>query len=195
MLSHNYYPNPAFIQRMHDSMMAQIGMDEHHNGHENGFGVNNEWGDISNSYNSSQHQSPIYEHGGFGFMQPMHHGLPTEPSFNSQRMPAPQPVHTSHQPHQQLLPLIMPSHPTWPSMLTNPASYPTPPVAIPASAPPLVKGNTPKLPAIHATPSPRKTLTDSDRRRMCQYHEENPTVKQTEIGGEIRMSNDQDWSG
>jgi hypothetical protein len=26
-------------------------------------------------------------------------------------------------------------------------------------------------------------LTDQDRRRMCQYHEENPSVKQTEIGG------------
>jgi hypothetical protein len=32
--------------------------------------------------------------------------------------------------------------------------------------------------------SPRRTLTDSDRRRMCQYPEENPSVKQTEIGGE-----------
>lgn len=180
---------------MHDSAMAQIGMDEHHNGHESGFGINNEWGDMSNSYSSSQHQSPIYEHGGFGFMQPIQHGLPTEPPFNSQRMPAPQPVHASHQPHQQLLPLIMPSHPTWPSMLTHPASYSSPPVAIPASAPPLVKGNIPKLPAIHATPSPRKTLTDSDRRRMCQYHEDNPTVKQTEIGGEMRSPTDREWFG
>jgi len=88
-----------------------------------------------------------------------------------------------HTAHQQLLPLIMPSHPTWPSMLTNPASYSAPPVAIPPASAPVVKGNGTKLPAIHATPSPRKTLTDSDRRRMCQYHEENPTVKQTEIGG------------
>jgi len=166
---------------MHDSIMAQIGVDhEHHNGHENSFGGNDGWVDIHNSYNSSQNQSPIYEHGGFGFIQPIHHSLPTEPSFPSQRVPQP-PPHTTH---QQLLPLIMPSHPTWPSMLTNPANYSNPPVAIPASAPPLVKGNTPKLPAIHATPTPRKTLTDSDRRRMCQYHEDHPSVKQTEIGGE-----------
>ncbi|KAI9812146.1 MAG: hypothetical protein M1827_004812 [Pycnora praestabilis] len=34
----------------------------------------------------------------------------------------------------------------------------------------------------HSTSSPRRTLTDADRRRMCLYHEENPTVKQTEIG-------------
>jgi hypothetical protein len=69
-------------------------------------------------------------------------------------------------------------------MLTNPATYTAPPVAIPPASAPVVKGNGTKLPAIHATPSPRKTLTDSDRRRMCQYHEENPSVKQTEIGGE-----------
>lgn len=165
-------------------MMAQIGMDhEHHSGHEkfeNSYGSNDGWVDINNGYNSSQNQSPIYEHGGFGFIQPIQNGLPSDPSFAPQRIPQPPPVHTTH---QQLLPLIMPSHPTWPSMLTNPASYSTPPVAIPpASAPPLVKGNTPKLPAIHATPSPRKTLTDSDRRKMCQYHEDNPSVKQTEIG-------------
>lgn len=113
-------------------------------------------------------------------MQPLqHNGLPTEQSFSPQRMPQPPPP--PHTTHQQLLPLIMPSHPTWPSMLTNPASYPAPPVAIPATAAPLLKMTGTKLPAIHNA-SPRKTLTDSDRRRMCQYHEENPSVKQTEIG-------------
>lgn len=72
-------------------------------------------------------------------------------------------------------------------MLTNPASYPAPPVAIPATAAPLLKMTGTKLPAIHNA-SPRKTLTDSDRRRMCQYHEENPSVKQTEIGGEFDLT-------
>ncbi len=165
---------------MHESM-AHIGMDHehHHTGHE--FGVTDGWVDINNGYNPSQHQSPIFEHGGFGFMQPLQHNAPTEQSYNPQRMLQPLPPHTTH---QQLQPLIMPSNPTWPSMLTNPASYSAPPVAIPASAPPLIKGNGTKLPAIHAAPSPRKTLTDSDRRRMCQYHEDNPSVKQTEIGGE-----------
>lgn len=160
-------------------MMTQIGMDhEHHTGQDNGFGSDG-WAELSSSYNSSQHQSPAHEYGGYAFMQPMQHGLPTEHSFT--RMAPPPPAHT----HQQLLPLIMPSHPTWPSMLTNPASYSAPPVAIPpASAP----QKTPKLPAIHAAPSPRKTLTDSDRRRMCQYHEDNPSVKQTEIGGEKEMN-------
>jgi hypothetical protein len=30
---------------------------------------------------------------------------------------------------------------------------------------------------------PRRALTDHDRRRMCQYHVDNPFVKQAEIGG------------
>jgi hypothetical protein len=34
--------------------------------------------------------------------------------------------------------------------------------------------------------TPRKTLTDADRRRMCLYAEEHPTVKQTEIGGKTQ---------
>jgi hypothetical protein len=170
--------------------MAHIGMDHehHHNGHD--FGGTDGWVDLNHGYNSSQHQSPIFEHGGFGFMQPIHNGLAAEQSYNpQQRIAQPPPPHTTH---QQLLPLIMPSHPTWPSMLTNPASYPAPPVAIPATAPPLLKMTGTKLPAIHNA-SPRKTLTDSDRRRMCQYHEENPSVKQTEIGGESMLKNLRFW--
>ncbi len=169
-------------------MMAQIGMDhEHHPSHDNTYGGNDGWVDISHSYSSSQHQSPMYEHGGFAFMQqPLQHNG-NEQSYNPPRMPQPAPPHTTH---QQLLPLIMPSNPTWPSLLTNPASYSAPPVAIPPVSAPVVKGNGAKLPAIHATPSPRKTLTDSDRRRMCQYHEENPSVKQTEIGGKHQIASD-----
>ena len=80
---HRYWGR-AFIQRMHDSMMAQIGMDHEHHHHDNGFGGSDGWVDISSSYNSSQHQSPIYEQGGFGFMQQpvQHNGLPTEPLYS-----------------------------------------------------------------------------------------------------------------
>lgn len=183
----------VFIQRMHDSIMAHTGVDhEHHNGQEKydtGYGDNSGWVEINNNnYNSSQNQSPIYENESFGlpsFSYPSH-GLPSESSFPPPRMPHTQSPPNHYSNHQQLLPLIMPSHTqtTWPSMLTNPVTSSIPPVAIPpVSVPPQTKGNLPKLPAIHTAPSPRKTLTDSDRRRMCQYHEENPTVKQTEIGG------------
>ncbi|PQE13133.1 centromere binding b protein [Rutstroemia sp. NJR-2017a BBW] len=155
--------------------MAQMGMDheQHHNPQENGFS-NDGWAELGNSYNSPQHQSPTYEYGGqYGYMS----SLPMPAGNGYPRMAPPPVTHATHQ--QQLLPLIMPNHPTWPSMLTNPASFQAPPVAIP---PPATGKPATKLPAIHATPTPRKTLTDSDRRRMCQYHEDNPTVKQTEIG-------------
>jgi hypothetical protein len=170
------------VHTMHN-MMGQIGMEhgQHHQNHDDpdAHYSNDGWVQISN-YSSSQQASPIHEYQNFQYM---HHGLPhslpVEPAFG--RMPPPQITHSHH--HQQLLPLIMPSHPTWPSMLTNPAGYQAPPVAIPPHSAP-VKAT--KLPAFRA-PSPRKTLTDQDRRRMCQYHEDNPSVKQTEIGGELSV--------
>jgi hypothetical protein len=80
---------------------------------------------------------------------------------------APPPPHTMH----QQLPLIIPSHPTWPSILTNPTGY----QAQPASTPP--------IPALIKPPQ-KKTLTDDDRRRICEYHEENLAAKHKDIGGE-----------
>lgn len=164
--------------------MAQVDMDheQNHLTHETGYGNNESWMNINNnSYTSpQQHQSPVFENGGYNFMPTSgHHGLPMEPpSFISPRLP-------SH--HQMLQPLVMPSNPTWPSELVSHSavSY-SEPVQVPAPviSAPVVKGNSSKLPNLTAhTPSPRRTLTDDDRRRMCQYHEENPHVKQTEIGG------------
>jgi hypothetical protein len=37
----------------------------------------------------------------------------------------------------------------------------------------------------HTGSTARRTLTDADRRQMCLYHEENPNVKQTVIGGKL----------
>lgn len=158
-------------------MMSQVGMEQHDYHHEHDRNTGNDaWADINSYTTSSQHQSPILSgYDGYSYIQPVSHSLPVEHSFD--RMPPP--PTTTHSGHHQLLPLIMPSHPTWPSMLTNPAGYQAPPVAIPSVAAPL---KTAKLPSLH-TSTPRKTLTDADRRRMCQYHEDNPSIKQTEIGG------------
>jgi hypothetical protein len=88
---------------------------------------------------------------------------------------------------QQLLP---PMFPIWPSSLTNPEHYSkAAPVTIPLPSTPLIKSNGMQLPVIQATPSPRKKLTDSDRRRMCQCHVDNPSLKQAELGGKKRVSN------
>ncbi|KAK3613220.1 hypothetical protein LTR56_028012 [Elasticomyces elasticus] len=74
--------------------------------------------------------------------------------------------------------------PAWPSMLKNLSRL----TFQPMFAQP-VQPIQPMLPtpvsatSTSPTPTPRKTLTDLDRKRMCQYAEEHPNAKQTEIGG------------
>ncbi|KAI4188189.1 MAG: hypothetical protein L6R41_002315 [Letrouitia leprolyta] len=135
----------------------------------------------------SPHQSPLHEFNGF-YMSPPPPQLGMEPIYS-------RPPVTSH---PTLYPLTVPQ---WPSQLTNPSINPPP--SQPLSSPPPPPTQTPRpiaplttsvdhmsmtqsaLPTpkpIPTPPSGRRTLTDQDRRRMCQYHEENPTVKQTEIG-------------
>ncbi|CAN9196467.1 unnamed protein product [Alternaria alternata] len=91
-----------------------------------------------------------------------------EPIYGTGMHPPHQTHPTPRTTHPQLQPLIMPQMPQWP----------TPLPITPASATPVSASSTHS----RTSSTPRKTLTDSDRRRMCQYHEENPTVKQTEIG-------------
>jgi hypothetical protein len=132
---------------------------------------NDQWMDNANVY-GSQHHSPVHEYNGLSFTP-----MPMEPMYSTGSMPPPRTT------HQALQPLIMPS---WPSMLlTSQSTYPpplypsaplpAPPVSAPLSAPPATG---------RSSSTPRRTLTDADRRRMCLYAEEHPTVKQTEIGCE-----------
>ena len=144
---------------------------EHEQHQEHGFSYHDgssQWMGGHSGFNS-QHQSPIHEHDGFAF-----NPMPMDSMYPSS-MPPPR---TSY---QSLQPLITPA---WPSMLTSQSSYnptifsstpiPSAPISAPVSAPPTT-GRT--------SSTPRKTLTDADRRRMCLYAEEHPNVKQTEIGG------------
>ncbi|KAK4639046.1 hypothetical protein QC761_702090 [Podospora bellae-mahoneyi] len=173
---------------MHNQIIASTGMDqESHLAHDNNTYGNDSWVDM-NSYHH-HHQTTMPDYGGnYGYssIPPITHGLPSE---NLNRMPPPPPPHSMHQQHAshtQLPMLMMPHHqptPTWPSMLTNPNNYSphsAPPIAIPPITTPL---KTTKLPAIQTTTSqPRKTLTDDDRRAMCQYAKDHPNAKQTDIG-------------
>ena len=105
--------------------------------------------------------------------------------------------HTSFSAPQPLQPLNTTA--VWPSQLTNPSppSTRSPPTALPLLPRPVapIEQETPNEAESHPSPpaaskattstsTSRRTLTDNDRRRMCRYHEENPTVKQTDIGGE-----------
>ncbi|EEH39376.1 hypothetical protein PAAG_08645 [Paracoccidioides lutzii Pb01] len=128
-----------------------------------------QWVDMG-GYGQSQHHSPLNDYNSFAYgSSPV---MPVEPSYS---MSIPQP-YTS----QQLLPLSTPSQ--WPSMLTTQSNFP------PVPLPPMPMSSLPSLHPIHtapissSAPTPRRTLTDNDRRRMCLYHEENPHVKQTDIG-------------
>jgi hypothetical protein len=161
-------------------------MDHEHSHHDHFDDTSAGWHD--NSTFDPHHQSPVQNYAGFtDFGAPMH-GLPMGNMYSSGMHPPHQPQPTPRTTHQQLQPLIMPQMTQWPSQLTSQSTYQASlypssgPVPItPASATPGSATSTHS----RASSTPRKTLTDADRKRMCQYHEDNPTVKQTEIGGEL----------
>lgn len=123
-------------------------------------------------------------------LQPSPHGLPSESIGRLPPAPHQPTTMATHQHHPQL-PMLntnMPSHPTWPSMLTNPAggSYSAPPISMPPIAPePTLKAT--KTPGMTRGSQPRRTLTEQERRDMCRYHEENPTKKQAEIAAKFNV--------
>ncbi|KAI6787759.1 hypothetical protein KC361_g9397 [Hortaea werneckii] len=84
----------------------------------------------------------------------------------------------------QLHPLIMPQ---WPSMLNSqahPGFQPINPQPVQPIQPMSINQLHTPVSAKSAkfAPIPRKTLTNNDRKRMCQYAEDHPNAKQTEIG-------------
>ncbi|KAI5369656.1 Putative HTH CenpB-type DNA-binding domain, DNA binding HTH domain, Psq-type [Septoria linicola] len=124
----------------------------------------------------SHHGTPAQEYHGFNFTSPQ---LSMEPSAFASS------VHQRPM-HHHLQPLVT-GMPQWPSMLNSQAHPSYQPVYTqpvqplhPMSAGPLM---TPvSAISTRSTSTPRKTLTDLDRKRMCQYAEEHPNSKQTEIG-------------
>jgi hypothetical protein len=134
--------------------------------------------------------------GGDYYLPPTTHNLPSETIGDHMVPPSIQPIqsqphHRSQHSHhygaqpQHSPPAVIPTQTghqlPWPSTRTNPGQgCPVPPMPIPASrSGPQLKQ--PKLPSMTPTQG-RKTLTLEDRRAMCQFAEENPNVKQTEIG-------------
>jgi len=90
-------------------------------------------------------------------MPPTSYGLPIGPFMNLAQSQA-------CLTQQQLPPFTVPELQAWASS----DSFSVPSVVPPAK-------------------SPRKMLTDDDRKKICQHHEDNPKVKQTEIGGEAEQ--------
>ena len=130
----------------------------------------------------SPNMSPMPEYHGFDFN---HHQapMPIEPSYS---MPRP-PPYAAGVP-QMPPPLIMPHNGVWPSMLASqsqqgsyqpPALLPAVPVQTPVSA----STGSDVTPTSAKTTTSRRKLTDDERRQMCLEAEQNPTMKQTQIGG------------
>jgi len=139
------------------------------------YGPNNgQW--LEQTDYHSHHQPPQHEYSAYAFSAGP---VPLAPLYHN-------PVNIPRTTHQQLQPLIVPAH-GWPSMLTSQGSYSQHGLSIQPQLQPAPASASPQLSSSHSThhtPTPRRTLTDDDRRKMCMFHEEYPTKKQTEIGGE-----------
>ena len=169
----------SFCEAMHDSYV-DIKMEQHYGlHHDQDFAGSHHMADVPDDH--SPHRSPPNEYGDYSFTASSQVQLD---SLYSRSMP---PQFSSPQSVQPMI-----SMPLWPSQITNPSENSPPPV-VPLHRPILPMSKTAPVPILDPSPAPskpahtssnsRRTLTDSDRRRMCEYHNDNPNVKQTEIGG------------
>lgn len=153
---------------------------------------------LNPNYTSSLQRQPIDENKEFTLIQPpLHNDSPTEQSCFSKRMSMQQ-YSTTHPSDRQFYLPTVPSHSTWPRMLRKLASKP--PLIVTNPAPVFVSTRKGTKPAQCSTSSSRKPLTDSDRKHICQYHVDNPSLTQAIIGGEflehdIRPAGDISWTG
>lgn len=162
---------------MQDITMDSTGMkaEQNRSAQHGGDFSADQWVEIASEH--SPHQSPMHEYNAFAFMSAT--PVPLDSVYA-------RPTHAAYATMPTLHPLIMPQ---WPSQITNPsegvppAVIPLPRVLAPVSAITTPHSAPPATPAPPPPSTARRTLTDQDRRRMCQYHEDHPTVKQTEIGG------------
>ena len=156
--------------------------DSHHSGYSQGG-----WMNVPGGYSSSPqtNMSPLHD-----FPQFEYHNttpMPMEPAAYA--MPRPGPFAASHA--QMPPPLIMPHSGLWPSMLASQPqpTYQTPILPAGPLQTPLSASSTSEMtPTSAKTATSRRKLTDDERRQMCIEAEQNPTMKQTQIGGEYLRS-------
>lgn len=108
-----------------------------------------------------------------------------EPTYTMSRPPP----YATQQHNQMPPPLVTPQHHVWPSMLAGSSSFPQPilpavPIQTPLSASSMGSDLTPTS---AKTTTSRRKLTDDERRLMCLEAENNPTMKQTQIGAKFNV--------
>lgn len=94
----------------------------------------------------------------------------------------------------QLTMLITPGVAQWPSMITNPvsadgSSYSAPPIAMGSvvQPPPPTSRPTKAVKPGRSGSQPRRTLTNEERRGICLFRAENPSMKQSDIGAKFNI--------
>jgi hypothetical protein len=147
-----------------------------------GYG-HNSWMNMAGGYSQGgppPSMSPMHDYQGFEFHPAP---MPIEPAYS---MPRP-PPYAAGVP-QMPPPLIMPQNGIWPSMIASqshpqssyaPTILPAAPIQTPVSA----GTGSDVTPTSAKTSTSRRKLTDEERRQMCLEAEQNPTMKQTQIGG------------
>ncbi|RMZ82749.1 hypothetical protein DV738_g1569, partial [Chaetothyriales sp. CBS 135597] len=113
--------------------------------------------------------------------------MPIEPSYSIPRPPP----YSAGVP-QMPPPLIMPHNGVWPSMIASQSQQGAyqPPALLPALPPqtPISAGTvSDTTPTSAKTSTSRRKLTDEERRQMCLEAEQNPTMKQTQIGAKFNV--------
>lgn len=160
-------------------MQALLDMpSEHQDSQQSGYGQGG-WANLPSTYSSSPQMSPMHEFPPFDYQPaPL---MTMKPAYNIAR---PSHFATSHA--QMPPPLIMPHSGLWPSMLASQpqASYQTPIMpAGPLQTPLSASTASDITPTSAKTTTSRRKLTDDERRQMCMEAEQNPNMKQTQIGG------------
>ncbi|EXJ63749.1 hypothetical protein A1O7_00084 [Cladophialophora yegresii CBS 114405] len=158
---------------------------EHQDSHHSGFSQSN-WMGVPGGYSSSPQttMSPMHEFPQFDY----HHTAPMPMEPAAYAMPRPGPFAASHA--QMPPPLIMPHSGLWPSMLASQPqpSYTTPLLpAGPLQTPLSASTASDMTPTSAKTTTSRRKLTDDERRQMCIEAEQNPTMKQTQIGAKFNV--------
>ena len=125
--------------------------------------------------------SPMHEYQGFDYHQPP---MLIEPSY---RMAPPPPYAAGVFP-QMSPPLLMPQNGIWPSMIAA-RSHQQPILPAASIQTRVLAGTGSDMASSSAnTMTSRRKLTDDERRQMCLEAEQNPTMKQTQIGGKLQPS-------
>lgn len=167
--------------------------DQHHESQGSGCGQNAWLNHMSGMYSPSglppSSMSPMHDYSQYDYQATAPAPLPgtMEPAYRMAR-PPPYAAGVPQMPP----PLITSHNVLWPSMIASgvhPGSYQQPLLAVTGSVTtPLSAGtSSDATPTSAKTNTSRRKLTDEERRQMCLEAEQNPNMKQTQIGGKTLM--------